>query len=228
MHLSLISPSFSFTCSLLFLFLHTNTSTWALSPSHPVTLSHPLSLSECRMFNSRLRVAGRVVSFGWSVSPVPTQAYCLHTGVMDSVAADTAHISPSCPVPWGWTIIAHHRTAMVTPYMARKEWLITWLRGSAFCFPMKFASVLSAWHVKWLTDLSRTLSREEIENTGRGCGFLVIQALLLLWLWCLSADGMFKFFRDWLKCSQSAISFYFGVIFLSIAKNPVTLSLENL
>ncbi len=119
--------------------------------SLPPTLSPSLtrSLSECRMFNSRLRVAGRVVS----LSPVPTQAYCLHTGVMDSVAADTAHISLSCPVPWRWTIIARHRTAMVTPYMAQKEWLITRLRGNAFCFPMKFASLLSARHVKWLTDV---------------------------------------------------------------------------
>lgn len=109
----------------------------ALSASSP-----SLSLSECRWFNSRLRV----VSFGCSMSPVPAQAWCLHTGVMDSVAADTAHISLSCPVPWGWTVIVRLHTAMATPYMAQKEWLITWLWGNAlFSSEVCFVFHCTAW-----------------------------------------------------------------------------------
>lgn len=130
---------FLFTCSLHPLFSHTSTSTSALSlslsPSHSVTLPHPppLTLSECRLFNSRLRV----VSLGCSMSPVPAQAHCLHTGVMDSGAADTAHISPPVPVPWGWTIIVRLCTAMATPHMAQKEMTHQSTVGKCFLFSSK-------------------------------------------------------------------------------------------
>lgn len=119
----------SFSCWRLFLYLHTNSSRWALAL--PPGLSLSLSLSVGGL------IADWLVSFGWRMSLVPAQVRCLYTGVMDSVAADTTHISLSCPVPWGWTVIAHLHTAMATPYMAQEEWLIARLWGNAFCFPVK-------------------------------------------------------------------------------------------
>lgn len=107
-------------------FIHKYISTCSLS----LPPCHPLS----RMFNRRLRVAGKVVSFGLGMSPVlfcpllsERTRHCLHTGVMDSVAADTAHISLSCPVLQGWTSNSPGNAIHGT-----KEWLIAWLWGTVF------------------------------------------------------------------------------------------------
>lgn len=63
----------------------------------------------------------RMVSFGCSTNAVPAQAPCLHCGVMDSVAADTVPISPSCPAPWGRTVIVRLHAAAAAPYMAQEK-----------------------------------------------------------------------------------------------------------
>lgn len=63
----------------------------------------------------------RMVSFGCSTNAAPARAPCLHCGVMDSVAADTVPISPSCPAPWGQTVIARLHAAAAAPYMAQAK-----------------------------------------------------------------------------------------------------------
>lgn len=161
----------------------------ALFPSHSVTLSHPppLTLSECRLFNSRLRV----VSLGCSMSPVPAQAYCLHTGVMDSGAADTAHISPPCPVPWGWTIIVRLCTAMATPHMAQKGMTHQSTVGRRFLFSSKVCFTCQ-FHCK----------RHDWQSSERGNWKFWCRSLISgdSGIWSLlrfpSAERE-QFFRDW-------------------------------
>lgn len=67
----------------------------------------------------------RMVSFGRGTNAIPARAGCLHSGVMDSEAADTVPISPSCPVPRGRTVIARLHppaaaAAAAAPYMAHQ------------------------------------------------------------------------------------------------------------
>lgn len=119
-------------------------------------LSLSLPLSSNRMLSWE---AGRAVVFffGWGSSPVPAQAHCLHSGVMDPAAADTSHISASCPVPWGRTIIVRLRTAMATPYMARRGWLITCLLENTALF-FQWRRLRLAARVAWLTDFRVSLT----------------------------------------------------------------------
>lgn len=110
-----ISFTWLYTISL---FLLTNTyCSLSLPPCRP--LSHSFSDSEC-LWEWCLLAGGWTLSRS-VLSCLNTQAHCLHTGVMDSVATDTTHISLSSSVLGGWTIIAHICTAMVNTIHGTKR-----------------------------------------------------------------------------------------------------------
>lgn len=77
----------------------------------------------CRRVDSLTPDWERMACFGRGTNAVPAQAPCLHSRVMDSESADTVPISPSCPVPWGRTVIARLHAAAAAaaaaPYMAQ-------------------------------------------------------------------------------------------------------------
>lgn len=83
-----------------------------------------------------------------------------------------------------------------------------------FLFLNRFPLHLSAWHVKWLAgfrfDWEQHWAQRKLKILVQVVGVWPFRIWCLIWWWLslLSADDVFRFFRDRLKCSQSPISWY--------------------